>query len=484
MPKRQPSMARWWLDRPHYGARLPSQMPPTAGGAPIIVLPPPSATKRWLGRRLVLLLTSLGLFSGLRLILPSSSSAAGGETTIMIGRRQQQQRQPQGEAAVNKKKPALRDEEVYDKIQPQQQLYGNLSCPFEWSKFSCLHQGRLAQAERSQALVLETWRRQKLALLDPTTRPPLLPAARAPTPTTTEAATTPTRVVLPKKKKSLLLLVGDSTMRQVFVALGCFFWQRQEIRDYNVEWEQVSWPCHGTPHCIERGNHSGFNTGHFTTVFGTLSSSSSTNGAVDQQHHQQHQLQVFFVPIGGSSRYLQPDIVAKWNREWAATGHLTFSLQQTPQVYNLTNDDTIVYNIGLHVPNRTDIYRTFDEFGRNLLTRGPPQEHNDHHRPTLVYMNTITQHFPTPDGRFVEHLIHTMRLADPSNSCTANVATNPLLDTERSMIRAGVNADWILSPNDEELGLYHVGGIDCTHYCMPGPPDVFAHRLLQTLLNS
>jgi hypothetical protein len=172
-------------------------------------------------------------------------------------------------------------------------------------------------------------------------------------------------------------------------------------------------------------------------------------------------------------RFRQADIISRWQQELEVTRHITFSLQPYAPVYNLTQHDTIVYNIGLHVGNRNSIYRTLDQFGRALLSQGPPTD-----RPKLVYMNTFTQHFPTATGRFAGSMKH---LPQDKYHCTEKVTTNPLLDTETDRIRAGVNVDQLFRPTDEELGMHHVGGNDCTHYCMPGPPDVFAVRLLTML---
>ena len=43
--------------------------------------------------------------------------------------------------------------------------------------------------------------------------------------------------------------------------------------------------------------------------------------------------------------------------------------------------------------------------------------------------------------------------------------------------------DLIFDYDDLVLGNHHIdmGGKDCTHYCMQGPPDVVASRLVQVL---
>ena len=34
---------------------------------------------------------------------------------------------------------------------------------------------------------------------------------------------------------------------------------------------------------------------------------------------------------------------------------------------------------------------------------------------------------------------------------------------------------------DLNYGAYHVGGKDCSHYCMPGPPDLVASPIYHAL---
>jgi hypothetical protein len=334
-----------------------------------------------------------------------------------------------------------------EEVQWVEPPYGNLTCPFEWAKFSCFHQNRLPQGKRGHELALQAWRQHEPQLR---TWLAALPAPSVPT-------------ELPK-----LLLVGDSTMRQVFIALGCYFWRRNELRDYSVDWA-TDWLCQDIPNCVVSGNHSGFNVGHFTV--GATTNNNNNNNNNNNTIEQPPKLQVFFLPIAGNALFRQADIVSKWEKELEATHQITFSLQPAARVYQLTKDDTIVYSIGLHVGNRNSIYNTLDKFGRALLSKGPD-------RPKLVYMNTITQHFPTATGRFAARMIH---LPPDQFSCTANVSTNPLLGTELTRIRASVNVDLVFRPTDEEMGLHHVGGNDCTHYCMPGPPDVFALRLIHML---
>ena len=94
--------------------------------------------------------------------------------------------------------------------------------------------------------------------------------------------------------------------------------------------------------------------------------------------------------------------------------------------------------------------------------------------PRWVYVTTVTQHFATSDGQYSN--------GRRSKRCQPSIPSNPRLESELSVLREGVNVNRILRVDDLDAGALHVGaydGSDCTHYRMPGVPDVTAHRLLE-----
>ena len=109
-------------------------------------------------------------------------------------------------------------------------LYGNLSCPFEWSKYSCSHMG---PPWRAQAELGRRWVEDRAGLLAMGFASPPRPGSRT-------------------------LLVGDSLMRQLFISIACH--ATRDLASSRVDWQQ-SWPCHRTPNCVAHGEHSGFNVG-------------------------------------------------------------------------------------------------------------------------------------------------------------------------------------------------------------------------------
>ena len=347
------------------------------------------------------------------------------------------------------------------------ELYHNLSCPFEWSKYSCFRHGH---EERAQA----AWDYADFHIR--------ANAAAAEVGEVKSAAPTgfhhPPTSGQQQQQQQRLILVGDSTMRQIFIALGCRLWNDGVVAQVALPWLD-HWPCHGTIHCITAGPHSGFNAASLRL----------TSGA-----------EVHFLPHSGTvpdaqgNNAAEPVIVQRWKRELipprSSSNHNSSSSSSShssssdplrkltlgphvamPSRYSkyLNANDTIVYNVGLHwEEGRTAALQSFASLGKKLLSM-PSKA-----RPQLFYMTTITQHFRTASG---EH--------DPSQwkelkelECRSSVAVNRRREEETQILQEAVHVDRLLEYDSVDAGDLHIGGGDCTHYCMPGPPDVAADKLL------
>lgn len=119
--------------------------------------------------------------------------------------------------------------------------YWNLSCPFEWSKYSCAHQEG-NQANISQFVHYEA-DGCDLPVFDPIVFADSLAGKR-------------------------LIFVGDSISRQVSISLSCMLYGAGYVERYEVGWPACApqnksyvpgWPCHQTVNCVPCGEHSGFN---------------------------------------------------------------------------------------------------------------------------------------------------------------------------------------------------------------------------------
>ena len=94
--------------------------------------------------------------------------------------------------------------------------------------------------------------------------------------------------------------------------------------------------------------------------------------------------------------------------------------------------------------------------------------------PRLLYLTTPTQHFNTSEGQYEENA--------RAIGCVSDVPVNPRAELERAILRpANVS---LVEYDDLRLGRLHVGGRDCSHYCMPGKPDEVAARLVAAATGS
>eukprot|EP01083_Nonionella_stella_P036593 99830_1 len=114
-----------------------------------------------------------------------------------------------------------------------QPRYWNLSCPIEWSKYSCVHQAlshaRFAASQRfvPDNCALDVLDGQKFAN---------------------------------RLRNRTVYFVGDSLPRQVMIAMTCALNVRESsIRANWPAYPNNTRPCHGTLNCIQCGPHSGFN---------------------------------------------------------------------------------------------------------------------------------------------------------------------------------------------------------------------------------
>jgi hypothetical protein len=113
--------------------------------------------------------------------------------------------------------------------------YSNLSCPLEWSKYSCAHQGAVAHSRTAASLRFEPTGCRLLHLAGERSVARAFPSGRR------------------------VWFVGDSLLRQVLIAMGCTLPLARTEADWPPCSRRGRWPCHETLNCIDCGPHSGFN---------------------------------------------------------------------------------------------------------------------------------------------------------------------------------------------------------------------------------
>mmetsp|Transcript_4507 Transcript_4507/g.4525 ORF Transcript_4507/g.4525 Transcript_4507/m.4525 type:complete len:223 (-) Transcript_4507:449-1117(-) len=171
-------------------------------------------------------------------------------------------------------------------------------------------------------------------------------------------------------------------------------------------------------------------------------------------------------------------LINGWRKELARNKPVSFRLTPEHGPVTLGDDDVIVHNLSLHITNRNKSYEELVDFGQQLLSHSQRTQQLPGPitlpLPRLVYVSTFTQHFRTDTGIFEES-------TKKGPGCVASLNSSIRRDVELTILQAGTNVHQILVVDDLDKGGMHIGKDDCTHYCMPGVPDITASRLLKLL---
>lgn len=277
--------------------------------------------------------------------------------------------------------------------------YSNLSCSLEWSKYSCAHQGAPRHAE---AAARRAFLPAACVLLEPEFDPNVFRPGRT------------------------IYFVGDSLIRQMFIAMGCML--EPHIVHQDVKWpsceldEAKRWPCHETRNCIQCGPHSGFNS----------ASIAFNNGA--------------------SMRY----------------GHGLGLLKP---------GDVVLFEPGIHDDSSDKVLLFKSKVPLKLLNNI-----------TSLWIITPQDAFKSNDRdglynpQYLQQKGHAgcQRVTKPVRS-TAEwkaISGNPAV---LQQLYGVVDFEGLSEQGDLKIG----GGVgtygDCQHYCMPGPPDVYAGAIFTML---
>lgn len=280
------------------------------------------------------------------------------------------------------------DNNYVDYYLPTSTGYYNLSCPFEWYKYSCAHMQENEFDERVTAASLQYYqthfaeiKRVFDSVFDDNSQQ------------------MGTEQQLPQQNSKRIFMTGDSLLRQLFISLAC-----------NA-----------------------------------------------------------FSPYNDASKG-EPEVLTRMAEQIDRLGKIGFG---TKTAFRPSGPmDVLVYNVGAHF-TLSESQRHLGYFVREITTPLMKKDKLGQRRPKLIYVTTPTQHFNTHDGQYKRK-----RMDDESSKCVAQVPYNPRARIEMRVLKPGVNVDVLLDYDDLELGNLHVHKGDCTHYCMPGAPDLIAARLL------
>ena len=337
------------------------------------------------------------------------------------------------------------DNNYVDYYLPISMGYYNLSCPFEWYKYSCAHMQENEFDERVTAASLQYYQNHF----------PEIKRVFDSVFNDNSQQKMGTEQQLPQKYSKRIFMTGDSLLRQLFISLACNAFSLYDdavIERAEVQWRN-EWPCFGLSNCIQGGQHSGFDAA--SILF--------TNG-----------LEMHYVPHRGfaynDASKGEPEVLTRMAEQIDRLGKIGFG---TKTAFSASGPmDVLVYNVGAHF-TLSESQKHLGYFVREITTPLMKKDKLGQRRPKLIYVTTPTQHFNTHDGQYKRK-----RMDDESSKCVAQVPYNPRARIEKRVLKPGVNVDILLDYDDLELGNLHVHKGDCTHYCMPGAPDLIAARLL------
>ena len=313
---------------------------------------------------------------------------------------------------------------------PANMGYYNLSCPFEWYKFSCAAIQENEFDEQVTAVSLKYYQQYRAEIwsaFDSVLNDPIDPQQ-------------------PKR----IFMTGDSLLRQVFISVACNAFSLNAVEQSEVQWRKIS-PCpEGIAKCaITGGQNSGFDA----------ASVRFTNG-----------MEIHYVPHAGfrSQAKAEPNILERMKRQVDNMGQIDFGTKTAfPASGPMTH---LVYNLGIHRSTRQS-RRMLTHFASDIAMPLMKSKRG----PKIFYVTTPTAHFNTTDGQYLPD-----EMNEEKKQCIDRVTHNPKAELEKQILKAGVNVDVLLDYDDLELGALHVHKGDCVHYCMPGAADVVGARLLES----
>ena len=307
--------------------------------------------------------------------------------------------------------------------------YYNLSCPFEWHKYSCASIQTNIVDEKVTAASVQYYLQHS-----------------------SEIRRIFESVFIDQHQPKRIFMTGDSLLRQLFISIACNAFSLGAVRQSVVQWRD-EWPCPGgLKKCaIMGGQHSGFDAA--SIIF--------TNG-----------MELHFVPHGGfafkDNSKGEPDVLLRMKWQIDNLGKIGFGRKTALPPSGPM--DVFCYNVGAHsvlIDSRKELNFFASEIATPLM--------KSERRPKIVYVMTPTSHFNTDDGQYIRFDV----MDAEKRKCIDRVAYNPRAELEKRMLKPGVNVDAMLDYDDLKLGALHIQKGDCLHYCMPGVVDLVAARLLE-----
>jgi len=428
-----------------------------------------SRNRRAWAKLAMLALTLIVVSNIIDLIFYNISNKQGGRQSLHNQKKINSQHQPRlrKNGLIQKKHPKF--EPFRYSFEDNNNLgYFNLSCPFEWSKYSCAYMQRGPQSVEVVRASTEYYLDHLPQIQEAFDR--IISTTNSNNGNTNNNNNNDPKKNNPKR----IFFTGDSLMRQLFVGIACNAWSLQTnvIEEAAIPWKD-EWPCANNAPCfINHGPHGGFDAASIRLING---------------------MELHFVPHNGfaDEDTSEADVLERLQTEMESQGKITFGTKTAKRMPRDAHVDVLVYNVGIH-GHLSVLKDRLRQFGYNVsrplmqedwTTESDLANYNQssasiattarQQRTKTIYVTTPTQHFNTINGQWK------YQMSKKEKECVNIAKRNPRAELENQILTPGDNVDVIVNYDDLDLGMLHIRKFhDCSHYCMPGVPDVVGARLL------
>lgn len=243
-------------------------------------------------------------------------------------------------------------------------------------------------------------------------------------------------------------------MKQVAISLVCSLESSGQVQELEVDWAcspglPEAWRC-STPNCVACGPHSGF-------------------------HHMRARLR----PQQSRDDGLDGDVSLQY---WYREGNDRVSQDAIEHLKRVIGPDDILFvQAGVHGTREKATERML-----GLVTDILNLPNLQMQRPKIIWIATYDQNFPTKTGEYNQAQMNGSHRCSPHSTLHRASFEKYMMASKASQIFDG----FIFLKGMNKLGGAKVGSVnhgrffDCTHFCLPGPPDKLADAVHTYLVST
>lgn len=264
-----------------------------------------------------------------------------------------------------------------------------------------------------------------------------------------------------------IFFVGDSLMRQVFIAMGCLL--ADDRTEYSIPWFRRRSGRTNHPNTVPSGPHSKFEEGRVWLSDGSELIYHHGVGRLLQLNEDYRSYDDGYWLVNCMRR--QPFSAKVVTKQRHNFGTETNVKRESVQLHR---GDLVLINGSVHGDRKLNLNTIADLM--QCMERHTDMKASSW--PQFAYVATGAEHFPTESGKFDESL------TDRDDFKCVQVTEKHLRFDEEDYYVGHLMPIIGRDVLDVELarGDLHVGGRDCLHWAMPGIPDLLASSIVRSTI--